>query len=69
MKKHLTTIYVLILYVLFWTIVMSLFGMSLSGCNVYVGKSYSKCPTNDKTYFYKRMGVKPSKAYMRWGNK
>lgn len=64
MKKHRTTIYVLILYVLFWTIVMSLFG-----CNVYVGKSYSKCPTNDKTYFYKQAGVKPSKAYMRWGNK
>ena len=35
---------------------------------LYVGAKYSNCPTNNKSFFYNRMGVKPSKQYLRWGN-
>jgi hypothetical protein len=65
MKRNEYTPYVIIAYVLFWAIVMSLFGCTN---NLYVGKGYSNCPTNDKTYFYKRMGVKAPKQYMKWHN-
>ena len=34
----------------------------------YVGAKYSRCPTNNKSFFYNRMGVKPSKQFLRWGN-
>ena len=41
----------------------------LTSCrSLYVGSLYSSCPTNNKAFFYNRMGVKPSKQYMMWGN-
>jgi RecB family endonuclease NucS len=52
---------------------ITLLGLALivmfSSCVVsYNGRGYSNCPTNDKTYFYKRMGVKAPKSFKRWGN-
>lgn len=26
------------------------------------------CPTNDRFFFYRKAGVKPTRAYMIWGN-
>lgn len=54
MKKTLYTIYALIMII------------SLFGC---IGYRYTSCPVNDKAFFYKKAGVKPTKAYMRWGNR
>ena len=30
--------------------------------------SYSRCPTNDPLYFFRRAGAKPPKSYMRTHN-
>ena len=46
-------------------LVMAMF----SSCRtLYVGSKYSNCPSNNKSFFYNRMGVKPSKQYLKWGN-
>ena len=40
-----------------------------SRCSVgYPGVRYSRCPTNNKSFFYNRMGVMPSKQFLKWGN-
>ena len=40
-----------------------------SSCTtLYVGSKYRSCPTNNKAFFYNRMGVKPSKQFLKWGN-
>lgn len=56
--------YVLIFYIF-------LIGLLLlfSGCsNLYVGSKYTSCPSNDKAFWYKRQGVKPTKQFMKFGN-
>ena len=42
--------------------------MFSSCATLYVGSKYRSCPTNDKSFFYNRMGVKPSKQFLKWGN-
>jgi len=54
MKKTLYTIYALILITF------------LFGC---ISLRRTSCPVNDKAFYYKRAGVKPPKAFMRWGNR
>jgi len=40
-----------------------------SGCsNLYVGSKYTSCPSNDKAFWYKKQGVKPTKQFMKFGN-
>ena len=60
------TPYILIIYIMVVLILLSLFGCSN---NLYVGAKYTQCPTNNKGFWYERMGVKPTKQYMRWGGK
>jgi len=60
------TPFVLIIYVLIVLILLSIFGCSTP---YYVGNKYTQCPTNNKGFWYERMGVKPSREYMRWGGK
>jgi len=52
--------------ILMLCLVMAMF----SSCRtLYVGSKYSNmCPTNNKSFFYQRMHVKPSKQYLKWGN-
>ena len=40
-----------------------------SSCRTqYAGGRWGGCPTNDKSFFYKRAGVTPSKQFLKWGN-
>ena len=67
MEKNEYAPYVLIIYVLVIIILFSLFGCSRT---LYVGAKYSdRCPTNNKSFFYERMGVRPSKQYLKYGGK
>ena len=63
MKKYSYMIYVIIFFV-----IITLISLLTSCTTLYVGSRYSNCPTNNKAFFYNRMGVKPSKQYRKWGN-
>jgi len=64
MKKNEYAPYVIVIYIIIVFILFSLFG-----CNsYYAGKGYSTCPTNDKTFFYKRMGIKTNKKIIKYIN-
>ena len=63
MKKNEYAPYALIVYI----ILIIIYSMLMScSPNLYVGARYSSCPTNDKTFFYKRAGVKPTKQFLMW---
>ena len=48
---------------------LGLVAIMFSSCaTLYVGSKYTQCPTNNKSFFYNRMGVKPSKQFLKWGN-
>jgi hypothetical protein len=50
-------------------IMLGLVAIMFSSCaTLYVGSKYTQCPTNNKSFFYNRMGVKPSKQFLKWGN-
>lgn len=56
--------YVLIFYIFLISLLLL-----FSGCStLYVGSKYTSCPSNDKTFWYKRMNVKPSKQFIKFGN-
>jgi hypothetical protein len=61
MKKYNYLVYVFIFYA-----IIVLITLLLSGCStLYVGSRYSSCPSNNKSFFYDRMGVKPSKQFLK----
>jgi hypothetical protein len=62
MKKYNYMIYVFIFYAL-----IILATILFSGCStLYVGSKYTRCPTNNKSFFYERMGVRPSKQFIKF---
>jgi hypothetical protein len=64
MKKNEAAPYVLAFYILL--IIIYFFSC---GCKtLYVGSKYTSCPSNDKTFWYKRMNVKPTKQYLKFKN-
>jgi len=64
MKKNEAAPYVLAFYILL--IIIYVFSC---GCKtLYVGSRYTNCPSNNKQFWYDRMGVKPTKQFMKFGN-
>jgi hypothetical protein len=65
--KNRNTIYNTLIVILFFVII-TIVSIFLASCATpYVGTKYRKCPTNDKTFFYKRMGVRPTKQFLKYG--
>lgn len=65
MKRNEYTPYILIIYIIIIILTFMIMGCSRTQ---YVGSKYLSCPSNDKTFFYKRMGVTPSKQFIKYGN-
>lgn len=61
MKKHKIPAIILFIYIL---LIATL--LLLSGCIIYRKfEPSTNCPINNKKYFYKQMGVKPPRSYLK----
>jgi hypothetical protein len=60
MKKYNYKVYVFIFAIIFLVTTLS------SGCTaLYVGSRYSVCPSNNKSFFYERVGLRPSNQFLK----